>query len=440
MSNNDDILAMLNEGLIETDDKQKLNPADIPDAKKDGAKGNPDAVRKDATKSGGLGVPKIPFKDAPPLQPRIPTPPKKVAKKKMPDPKEEVKAKREARKVEDAKRKDDARAKLGGEGKDSKDEAKARGLAKAREAKREAEAKAKRKAKRDAEGKDDDNTRQRLMTANVHCKLWEAKRTDSNVSKKVMKEAKAGDNSGKFVKNLIDRDKYVKPLEQVRTRAKALLYKWTCAWTYGTRVLTVEAYVPFKAELSAVIAEYYNDVAKFIRDDYDTAKEEAKGILGSMWNEADYPTAAQLEEKYAMRLDVTPFPDGVNLDLPDDVREEIRKDVEHNFNERTEAAMLELVDRITKGLSDFSERVRKEPKDWKDSAVQNLKDILEIADKLNVSGSKVVSEMIELANVRMAALLRMDTGSVRKLPQSDRLDLAAEALQTAKQIKEMLEG
>lgn len=278
----------------------------------------------------------------------------------------------------------------------------------------------------------------RLMTANVHCKLWEAKRSDTKVSKKVIEQAKADKGSGKFIKNLIDRDKYIKPLEQIRTRAKSALYKWTCPWTYGTRVLTVEAYPKLKAEIDAIRKEYNQAVTHFIDKQYANAIEEAKGKLGSLWNKADYPTGAQLAEKFHMSLDITPFPDGVNLDLPEEVRKEIAEQVEANFAERTETATLDLVDRVTKALSDFAERVRRDPKQWKDSAVQNLKDILDIAPALNVSGSSKICEAVELAEVRLEGLLKLKTEDVRKLPEQKREAFSDEASKVADEIQKLL--
>jgi len=281
---------------------------------------------------------------------------------------------------------------------------------------------------------------QRVMIVNVHVKLWEGKRTDSSVGKKIIREANANDDAGNFVKNLINRDKYIKPIEKIRTLAKATLYKYTMPWGYGSRVVTVDAFKKLSDEIQSLMTQFEYAVGNFIAQDYDTAKEEAATILGDLYKEGDYPEKSALNDKFAMHLDVTPFPTEIKLKLPDDVLADIKKNVEDGMSNKCMEALNLLVNRLDKALSDFAEKVRKDPKEWHDCIVQNLKDMLDIAPSLNVTNDATLMKVIDTAKTRLKVVLAMDTKEVRSLVETTRTDFAKKAATSAEDIRKLLLG
>ena len=281
----------------------------------------------------------------------------------------------------------------------------------------------------------------RLMTVTVHVKLWEGKRTDKTASADVIERAKANQKAGRFIKNLINRDKYIKPLEQIRTRAKAMLYKYTMSWAYGVRVITVDAYPTLRDEIKKLQGEYAKAVDTFIFTQYDIAKKEAEVEhegLGALWSAADYPNAAELRDKFVIEFDVTPFPTEVALDLPESMKDEIRRDMEKAITDRTRAAVTELVDRLEKALSDFGEKVQKDPKKWRDSTVTNLREILDIAPMLNVTGDPKITEAINVAKMRLSFLDKLADADIRNQSEEKRAGYAKDALTSAANIKHIL--
>jgi len=282
----------------------------------------------------------------------------------------------------------------------------------------------------------------RLMTVVVHVKLWEGKRTDKTVSQEVIENKKANHRSGRFIKNLIDHDKYIKPLEQIRTRAKALLYKYTMNWSYGVRVVTVDAYPILRLEIDKLRVEYKKAVTHFIDKQYNIAKEEARRpieALGDLFDEHDYPNAAELRDKFEIKFLVAPFPTEVNLDLPDSMKKDIKDEMDRVITERTRAALAELVGRIDKALQNFGTRVQSEDaRTWRDSTVTNLREILELAPMLNVTGDPKIKKAIRTARERLSFLDNMADNAVRKEPLEKRVSMAREALEAAANIKKLL--
>jgi len=281
----------------------------------------------------------------------------------------------------------------------------------------------------------------RLMTVTVHVKLWEGKRTDKTASQEVIENKKANHRSGRFIKNLVDHNKYIKPLEQIRTRSKALLYKYAMNWSYGVRVLTVDAYPTLKEEIDKLRVEYKKAVTNFIDNQYEVAKEEAKKELeglGNLFDEHDYPNAAELRDKFEIQFYVTPFPTEVSLDLPESMKNEIKADMEKAITDRTRAAVTELVDRLDKALSDFGTRVQKDPKKWRDTTVTNLREILDLAPMLNVTGDTKIAEAIQVARMRLSFLDNLADTEVRNQSEAKRMKMAQDAIVTANTIKKIL--
>jgi hypothetical protein len=271
---------------------------------------------------------------------------------------------------------------------------------------------------------------EQMLLVNVHVKLWGAERTDREQSQRLMKHVKANPEAGKVVKSLVDHAKYIKPLEKFRTSFKSMLYELTMPWSYGVRVVSVEGYEILKERFEKYSMLFGAAIEHFIDSQYDEAKEEAaieiEG-LGEMFKEGDYPTKEQLRSKFTAELIILPISTQITMAVPEGLKEEIEATVKKDYEARTTEALNKLVNKIDKALSDFAHKIPEAPAKWRDSTVQNLKDILEIAPALNVTGDERITKVVDTARVRLKALLEMETEELRKSTEGTRAELASQA-------------
>lgn len=233
---------------------------------------------------------------------------------------------------------------------------------------------------------------ERAMLASLHTGMWSGMAVDREVSEEVSENHKAERDSGHYKKRLIS-SKFLShvgsKLDVARRTHRILTLPWE---DDGTRILSNTGYLHYTESMrlhqhavKAATHEFINSLPVYI--------EEARTRLGTMFNKEDYPSAKDLPDKFYIDVEIKPIPTGSDFraKLTDDAMKAITQDIEDRCNERIEAAITDVYQRVADVTSRMAERLRGyEPGEStgviRDTVVYNISELADLIPSLNITG------------------------------------------------------
>lgn len=240
-----------------------------------------------------------------------------------------------------------------------------------------------------------------LMKISIH--QWTARRHDKKVSEEVAQRHGADSSMGAYQKDLVARSA-LKEICELSSQIRNALYKRTLPWLDdGCRILPATFYFDAMAEWKDLIHKREAKVGEFV-DQWDAIVADARQRLNGLFNEADYPRKERLARMFKVDLTVFPLPAGNDFRVPLGKAEEeaqIRTQVEDRVNELLERATRDVWRRIHEVVERMVERLRaysvsvdgKVESTFRDSLVENVRDLVELLPGLNVAGDAELDAM-----------------------------------------------
>ena len=240
---------------------------------------------------------------------------------------------------------------------------------------------------------------ERAMLASVKILSWSARKLDRKVSDKVAADHGAQPDAGRYTKALVARE----VLEDVIGATSALRdfhLKQTLPWSdKGQRILPAELYMVYMETMSRLKADFERAAAMFVSN-YDAYVEEAKDRLGTMFVSADYPTSGEIAAKFDVEIQILPIPSGadfrVNIGKEELARQ--RQEIEDHVRLSIEVAMDDVWDRLRTAIETMKDKLSNYAVDptthrvvggvFRDSLVENLRDLVQLLPVLNLTGDK----------------------------------------------------
>jgi len=260
---------------------------------------------------------------------------------------------------------------------------------------------------------------EKAMLVNLSISAWTASKKDNKAGESVKAQASASSKAGWFNKRLID-PAALEKLNKIEGRARDLHYKMTLPWgDNGDRILPAPAYMDYMDAIRVIRGEHETARSQFVRD-YPQLVQDARKMLGAMYEPGDYPDTAKVAERFEIRLGFNPVPDAADfrVDVGDEAVAEIKKSITASVEKRLHGAtrecwirLHEVVDRMARTLGD-PEAV------FRDSLVENIRVLLDILPKLNITGDATLASackqvqnwlIIEPADLRRDKKLRAFT-------------------------------
>ena len=169
----------------------------------------------------------------------------------------------------------------------------------------------------------------------------------------------------------------------------------TLPWHKGVRILPSANYFAAMAKHNTLRIEFDTARSEFL-DNLDEAIADARRRLNGMFRELDYPTRERMAKRLGVELEIYPLPQAADfrVDLGDAEEQRIRQAIEANANQAIERAMGDLWQRVhdvVSGMLDKLSRYQSDPATGKvvatfrDSAVNNLRDMVDLLGRLNVT-------------------------------------------------------
>jgi hypothetical protein len=165
----------------------------------------------------------------------------------------------------------------------------------------------------------------------------------------------------------------------------------------------------FSAAVSAFLSEYPDHV------------RSARSRLSAMFKDEDYPSVEQLRGKFSMETRVMPVPsaEDFRVAMSDAQADRIRADIERNVQQATRDAVRDIYRRIAELTGRMVERLNayrpargkaKAEGVFRDSLVENVRDLIQVLPSLNITGDPALSEMSD----RLYEIARFDASYLRE--------------------------
>lgn len=274
----------------------------------------------------------------------------------------------------------------------------------------------------------------KAMLADLTIKGWSGMATDAEIGAIVAQQYQASEEWVTLRKRLVRKDA-TKAIKKAEAAARATHKELTVAWTDGgARLLPGLAFHDYQTRMGQHRDDHEAAVDAFVAE-YEELKAEARIKAGGLYNEADYPTAAEVQAKFVFETELSA------LDATGDIRvamgEDERKALQEQVTRRVEArlanAMTEVYQRLFDVVSHMADRLRaykpktgdddKVENPFRDATLKNVQHIVDLLPKLNVTADP---ELDKLAAEVRQNLLEADAATLRK-DDDRRAQVAAEA-------------
>ena len=243
---------------------------------------------------------------------------------------------------------------------------------------------------------------ERAMLVSLATKHWSARRHDKKISDEVAEQHRADADVGRYNKLLLARGR-LSGVTSVISNARAHHYKNTLPWSdEGARILPAAHYFDYTQAQQSFAEQFRIAVADFV-DNYPTYVAEARQRLNGMFSEADYPHPSRIARRFQLRHQVMPLPSAADFRVGLDKGEvdRIRADIEQRMGETFREATRDLWVRVHECVQHMHERLSGYGQDkagkvvgpFRDTLVTNLRDLVELLPKLNVTGDPQLEQM-----------------------------------------------
>lgn len=265
------------------------------------------------------------------------------------------------------------------------------------------------------------------VLVNLSIREWQAKAQDKKAAEQVAKENGVTDTKmARLWKSLLARCEAVQRLEAVRRAARKFHYANTLTWMHdGPRILTTANFDDYMAQMRKFKTQFEQAVLDFLAQ-YPQLKLDSKVTLGKLYDESQYPSQAELMERYSFNWQVMPMPAtegllSLNLktDDADQLAEELRNEMNETFRTATRkmwSDLYEVVDKLVSKLHDEDSKV-------KATHIDSVRELTNLLPRLNIMGD----EHLDIIAKRLTDTLESVTEAKLEIDIDARRKVAAEA-------------
>jgi hypothetical protein len=246
----------------------------------------------------------------------------------------------------------------------------------------------------------------RAMLVGLTVKMWTARKLDKRVTREILAQHNATSEAGRFNKQLLSKSALEK-LGKIEGKAMTLHYKMTLPWSdQGPRLIGSLAIQTYISDFNALGREFQAALDEFIAG-YPLFVAQAQQELNGMFNANDYPSLDQVIRKFefAYELDNVPNAADLRISIGNDELDQIKADIESRAVKRLKLADQEVFSRICSMTAKMVEKLRgykpsvdgnKAESIFRDSLVDNIRELVALLPALNISGNAEIDALREM--------------------------------------------
>jgi hypothetical protein len=229
---------------------------------------------------------------------------------------------------------------------------------------------------------------------------WTARKLDRKVTDEVNTQHNASADAGRYNKLLVSKE-HMEKIQKIVNAVRTYHYQQTLNWgDNNERLLTTENFFDYSSQMQKYQGEFEKEVKAFLKN-YDRVIEEAKVRLNGMFREADYPNRSEIQEKFGFDYKFFPVPDSdMRVKLGKADVKKLTEKLEAEINTRIGEAVKDVWGRVKEQLVHMKEKLSNSEAIFRDSLFGNLKELVALIPKLNVTKdaniARVCNEMAGL--------------------------------------------
>lgn len=264
----------------------------------------------------------------------------------------------------------------------------------------------------------------KVMLSSVTVSAWQARRFDMKATEAVETKHQTK-GIGRFNKRLLpEHAPSYHEVTSIGNRIRSYYYAHSLQYDQlGVRLLPTMVYMDVADQLRKMKDEFDLAVSVFLTD-YLDLKEKARDEQKDLYNEADYPTLAQMSGKFGVKLSVLPFPDAsqFGVELPPNVLTDLRTEIDQHVLASISTANNDLVGRLYEAVSNLADRLYGVT-DVRMGVTNQVRELCELLPKLNFSNDPKLTHILDQAKKHLA----VHTGADLKESRVLRSQVAAKA-------------
>ena len=256
------------------------------------------------------------------------------------------------------------------------------------------------------------NLNDRALLVQLSVSQWTARKYDKKVTQEVASANGVASGVGRYNKSLLPMNDMLDNVHKKTTHIRTKFYENTLPWGIeGTMMLPTANYLRFMTDFRKEKSEWELLVNRFIWD-YPKLKADAQRILGSLYNEADYPTVDELKLKFKMDMAIFPVPaTDFRVQIASDELTRIQQDVEARVKSAQSTAMNEAWNRLYERVKNMAEKLADPSAIFRDSLVENTRELCALLPRLNFADDPHLEQMrqdVEASLLKHPEALRND--------------------------------
>lgn len=278
---------------------------------------------------------------------------------------------------------------------------------------------------------------ERAMTVSLHLSAWLGQRVCDRTTREVLSERHVDADGGKFTKFLVPKTE-LDPVTKAQTAARAVFRHLTLPWGEdGVRIINSAVFLEFRNQMLARVRDCDHQADLFV-ERYPSLLLAAPARLNGLYDSRDFPSAADIRNRFAVRLAISPVPASgdFRVNLGAEIEAEIRENIESTVTERLGAAQRDLWERVFTTLRHFAATMRDTDQHFKNSTVTKLRDLARLAPNLSLTPDPTLKRLCE----EISGLLDGISPDDLRDNQRVRAEAAHTAATTLAQVERAMQG
>ena len=228
------------------------------------------------------------------------------------------------------------------------------------------------------------NLNDRALLVQLSVSQWTARKYDKKATQEVASSHGVQSAVGRYNKSLLPMNDLLDRMHKKTTYVRTKFYENTLPWGIeGTMMLPTNNYLQFMTDFRKEKSEWQYLVDQFVGN-YDQLRLDAKRMLGSLYDDADYPDESDIARKFKMDMAIFPVPStDFRVSIASDELTRIQQDVERRVQEAQTVAMKEVWDRLYDRVKHMAEKLADPKAIFRDTMVENTKELCALLPRLN---------------------------------------------------------
>jgi len=208
------------------------------------------------------------------------------------------------------------------------------------------------------------NTRYNIDTCSMivefNASVWTARKLDKTATDEVVHNKKAGaKDAARVNKHLLAGRNELDVIQKHVNAVRTYVYSQTMPWSdSGQRLLPTSRFISFSERLDQESDKFWTLVNDFV-DVYPSLITAQAMALGDMFNRNDFPSQQEIAGKFDFSVGFLPVPTfgDFRIDVGNEAQKELQEKLQKLTEERVEAAMQDVKDKLREHLKRMSDRL-----------------------------------------------------------------------------------